>query len=534
MEDPHGGKKSGKGSKVSFFAPAGPDEGAREFDIQLGATEPSAEQDQSSADAATATSSTTTARGAVSIRRSIVLGASASEDLGNMVKDLASPGNGRQLPRARVVLNPTFEFVESPRFQAFIGVAIAANIAELVVQTDAPDWPHWSIIDSLFVVIFAVELALRVGYEGSRYFTGVNKWWAWLDLAIVILGAADSCMSNIVGNFHAMWLRMLRLSRLLRLLRVFHLVPRLAVFFDALIGMASTFVWIFSVLFLFILISAIICTHLFGHGEIFSHENAETKTEVAALFCDVRTSLFSLFRVTTQDNWKSVASPVVAALPSMRIFFVVFIVFVSWTMISVLTAVASNSMIEATSDRKEAERLAQAQKHKAFIEFLRHCFEEGDADGNGELDKDEFDSLVQQPHVLQEMKDLGVNLSVDELHKTWKMLDVDGSGTLTIDAFVDGLAYLQDTLSVTHFFNVDQAIKRNGVKFNKKMNTIQNEMEVVRNQHKEITRLLKEEAEWTRQQEAYLSAWRMWVEKADPQGLARSEEVRPVPERVGR
>mmetsp|Transcript_167456 Transcript_167456/g.537755 ORF Transcript_167456/g.537755 Transcript_167456/m.537755 type:complete len:544 (-) Transcript_167456:118-1749(-) len=420
------------------------------------------------------------------------------------------------------------EWVDSWRFQAVVGCCIIASIVELVLQTDDPDWPHWHLLNHFFVALFAAELALRISFHGSLFFEGSTKdrCWVILDCTLVGLGLIDSFIQivGLTGTF----VQLLRLHRVVRMLRVFRIVPRLSVFFNALIGMGSTFMLIFSMIFLLILVSAIVCTHLFGHAEFLDEGDGQLEEHIRkaikGLFCDVRTSLFSLFRVTTQDNWISVAGPVIAASPSMKLFFVAFIVFVSWTMISVLTAVASNSMIEATSDRKEAERRLHAAKHKAFIDFLRHCFEEGDADGNGELDKEEFDMLVQQPRVLSQMKALGVELSVEELSKTWLMLDVDGSGTLTIDAFVDGLSYLQAMLSVTHFFNLDQAVKRSGIKFKKAMERLVSDLDHVRDQHKEIFAHLQEQARWKQNRKKYLEAWRKWAEKHDAVALAQAKE----------
>merc|ERR1712151_24187 len=128
--------------------------------------------------------------------------------------------------------------------------------------------------------------------------------------------------------------------------------------------------------------------------------------------------------------------------PWWRLFFVFFIAFASWTMLSVLTAVASTHMIEATSDRKESEIQEQELKHKLFIGFLQDAFVESDTDGNGYLDKEEFESLIAKPEVHRHMRELGVHLTPDELNKAWSMLDMDGSGELNIEEFVTGLSYL--------------------------------------------------------------------------------------------
>merc|ERR1711957_889605 len=117
-------------------------------------------------------------------------------------------------------------------------------------------------------------------------------------------------------------------------------------------------------------------------------------------------------------------------------FFVFYIAFAAWTMISVLTAIAADNMIAATSDRKEMELREQEIKQRAFISFLRNTFYEADTDGNGLLDREEFEALMAKEMVTKEMGRLGVNLTDSDLFKAWQMLDIDDSGELTIDEFV--------------------------------------------------------------------------------------------------
>merc|ERR1711920_248229 len=98
----------------------------------------------------------------------------------------------------------------------------------------------------------------------------------------------------------------------------------------------------------------------------------------------VFSSLFSLFQVTTMDNWSDIAGPLVRHNSKYWMgFFVVFIAFTSWTMISLLTAVVSESIIMATKSREEQERENMEKRAQNFVRFLHHCFKHADADGNG-------------------------------------------------------------------------------------------------------------------------------------------------------
>eukprot|EP00971_Amphidinium_carterae_P196287 3894636-Amphidinium_carterae.1 len=90
-------------------------------------------------------------------------------------------------------------------------------------------------------------------------------------------------------------------------------------------------------------------------------------------------------------------------------------------------------MIAATTDQKESELKDLESKQKLFVDFLRDTFQEADADGNGLLDKAEFREMIRMDVVLRRMRELGVNMTQEELENVFDTLDIDQSGELSID-----------------------------------------------------------------------------------------------------
>lgn len=430
-------------------------------------------------------------------------------------------------------------FVDSPEFQLFIGAMITANTFTLAGETDFPDWEGWTMVDNFFLVIFFIEIVLRMGYRGVVGFfsDSQNRIWAIFDTVIVALGIGDLWLIPMVmtvwgngeGNSKtsnggaSSVLRFLRLLRLLRLMRVFRMSPMLVQFVSALISMISTIMGIFVVLFLFLACSAILLTHLLGHGEALpdalDHEQALIKEAVMHKFRTVVDSIFTLFQVTTTDNWNLIARPVIALNKYWRFFFIVFIAFASWIMISVLTAVASDSMIAATSDRKEQERQLRLKREREFIEFLRLSFEDADADGNGLMDKEEFEAMMDQEFVRNRMRSLGVAITPDELRQAWEMLDIDGSGELTIDEFVSGLSFLTEVLSTKHIVSIDYSLKRTANRIDRDLDSLLQELEDVKGQNQEILDHLNRQDAHYQQHELSLWLWKEWANAKEPSAI---------------
>ena len=81
------------------------------------------------------------------------------------------------------------------------------------------------------------------------------------------------------------------------------------------------------------------------------------------------------------------------------------------------------------------------------------------ADGNGLLDKEEFEDLIAEDYVFEVMEVLGVHFPKQDLQKIFDKLDVDESGELTIEEFVEGVRRMQSELSSKRVVSLDYSIK---------------------------------------------------------------------------
>jgi len=431
--------------------------------------------------------------------------------------------------RADAILCHALDFVDSWPFEVTVATIIFANFCALACEADFAAWPGWRIAHNIFQVLFTLEVSLRLAHRGLNWFAK-DRWWAVIDTALCLLGMLDlwiyplwSLMTGRGDPQTENKLRMLRLLRLLRLNRVFCMVPRLPSFLHVMSAMIGTFTMIFAVLFTFILASAIVVTEVLADANVKDQANSNATRQVHQQFDNVVTSFITLFQVTTIDNWEEIASQVVEIneVTSLwwRLFFVVFIAFAAWTMISTLTAVASDTMLAATTDKKESQLKELESKQKLFVDFLRNTFYEADADGNGLLDKAEFQQMIGMDVVLRRMRDLGVNMSQEELENVFDTLDIDQSGELSIDEFVTGLSYFQEGLSTKHVVNIDYSLRRITHRIEQRMQTLANELQAVFQQNKEILLLQKSHEDLKEQQRLGLQLFKDWAEVHDAAAL---------------
>jgi len=116
----------------------------------------------------------------------------------------------------------------------------------------------------------------------------------------------------------------------------------------------------------------------------------------------------------------------------------------NWMVLAILTAVVSENMISATKDFMEAERQDDLLKNKVENgERLVALFKEIDKDGDGTIDKGEFDSLLADEGLCNELSE-ATELERHDLKDLFLFLShEDGFGNWRID-YEDFIEKLQD------------------------------------------------------------------------------------------
>lgn len=412
------------------------------------------------------------------------------------------------------------DFIDRSRFQALIFGCISGNIVLIGVETDLPHFAGSVFLDNAFLLVFFAELALRLAYKGFGWYRK-EPGWAILDTFIVVMGVLDLWIAPLlvesegVQSNKSSLLRFLRLLRLLRLVRVAKMYPKIMIMIQGIVSMIGTFVWIYMVLFIFILCCGIVLTQTLGHG----HHDDESIREN---FRNVGTSMYTLFQVTTTDNWNAISRPIIALSPWWRVFFVIFIGFTSWTMIAALTGVAADCVISAEKQQREQIERDQQKKQQDFIKFLRDAFTEADEDNSGSLDRAEFEAMIKSPFVLRQMRRLGVHLTMEDMYKAWKILDVDGSNELDIDEFVEGLTFMQEDLTTRHVMDIDYSLKRVSARLEVRINKLSDRLEEIRQQNEDIVQCLNTQEELCSQTNMSLWLFHQWSSKHDPKAIPPS------------
>ncbi|MBT6277295.1 MAG: ion transporter [Chromatiales bacterium] len=181
-------------------------------------------------------------------------------------------------------------------------------------------------LDEVILWVFVAELLLRVVAHGRRFFVDP---WSIFDTLVVGVSLLPA-----TGGLIA-----LRAFRVLRVLRFISMFPRLRSVVAGLLSSIPGIASVATMMVLILFVSAIVAADLFG-------ERAPEQ------FGDLWVSMFTLFKVMTLEGWPDLADAVMEQYPYAWLFFLVYILVATLTLMNFFVAVIVNAMEAEALDQK--------------------------------------------------------------------------------------------------------------------------------------------------------------------------------------
>ncbi len=237
--------------------------------------------------------------------------------------------------------------IETNVFQYLILTIIVLNAITLGMETDAGILAKYGsllfVLDTLFISIFTIEIVLKIYAYRLNFF---RNGWNIFDFVIVAVSILPF-LSNLSV------LRTLRILRALRLVSVTPVFRRVIQgFMNALSGLMA----VGSMLLLVFYVSAVMATKFFGE-------------KFPEFFGSLGSSFYSLFQIMTLESWSmSIVRPVMEEFPMAWIFFILFILSTTFSVLNLLIGIIVNSMQQVHEKEMEVtHQQIQEQKHYQLL-----------------------------------------------------------------------------------------------------------------------------------------------------------------------
>ncbi len=213
--------------------------------------------------------------------------------------------------------------------------------------------PALKAIDQVILWIFVLELAIRLGANGWRFFRDP---WSVFDSIVVAIAFMPANEAFAV----------LRAARVLRVLRLISIFPRLRRVIEGLISAIPGIGSIGAILVILFYVFSVMATKLFGatHPEFFG---------------TLQASLFSLFQIMTLEGWPDIVRQVKETHPYAPAFFIPYILLATFTVLNLFIAVIVDAMQRQHQAEEQAEYGAIVRIEKDIIRLHARLDELGSA-----------------------------------------------------------------------------------------------------------------------------------------------------------
>ena len=229
-------------------------------------------------------------------------------------------------------------WLETPLVQRSLIMLILLNAMILGMETSPSlmaDWGSWLVAaDRAILVVFVVEIALKLAVHRFNYFRDPWNVFDFTVVAIALIPASGP-------------LAVLRALRVLRVLRLITMVPSMKRVVGGLLSALPGLGSVSAIIGIVFYVSAVIATKLFAG-------------QFPELFGDLGRTAFTLFQVMTLEGWAmEVVRPVMAVYPLAWIFFLLFILASTFTLLNLFIAVIVNAIQQEHGD--EAKPVAESE-----------------------------------------------------------------------------------------------------------------------------------------------------------------------------
>ncbi len=223
--------------------------------------------------------------------------------------------------------------VQAPWFTRTIMVLIIINAIILGMETYpgimAAYGPTLKAIDHAILWIFVAELGLRLVAFRLRFFRDPWSIFDTLVVAIAFMPANEA-------------FSVLRAARVLRVLRLISIFPRLKRVVEGLITAIPGIGSIGAILVIVFYVFAVMATKLYG-------------TSYPEWFGSLHASFFSLFQIMTLEGWADMVREIMKTHPLAWIFFVIYILCATFTVLNLFIAVIVDAMQRQHQEEEQAE-----------------------------------------------------------------------------------------------------------------------------------------------------------------------------------
>lgn len=341
-------------------------------------------------------------------------------------------------------------WIHSTAASMLFGFIIFLNAVMLGIETDAhPDPDEFSMVffacDSFFNSAFVLELFLRL--RADRWLFWCDAWNIF-DFALVLVGVVDTWIFTPLGSsYNVGFMSVMRTIRLVRLLKVLRIIRLIRFFRELMLLMAGicsavkSMIWGLALLMLTIFLCSLFLTRMLRSKGNAGESNADFYEEY---FSSIPRTSFTLFMFTMEFQ-PDVCKQSWHDGPWLTFFFVIYVAFTNITLLGVVTSVVVESIMGISA--------------KGIDEHVQSIFSEIDHDADGRLTMDDLSPNAPLHRTVSKALN-SAGITTDDARELFGVLDIDKSGCISRQEFVDGILRVRAAPQAKHVLKLEAKVEK--------------------------------------------------------------------------
>jgi len=343
-------------------------------------------------------------------------------------------------------------------FDTIVGIAVLMNALVMVIDLESQgnnagvtigviDRSIWEssapvivVLEHLFVAIFILELFWRIYSERLRYFRELMNVF---DSLLVLISCIDLYIltpliqTSLNNTATLRLLRTIKLVRAVRIVRALRLFRGLRLLVQACSSFLPSLCWSMALLGIFMMIGALFMGNLLQDFILDEEQDFEIRQWIWLHYGTAYRAIYTMYEMTFAGNWPVYARPVLEnAGHGYVVFYMIYITFVAFAVIRVISAIFLRETLEAANNDAEILVQERLRKKATYVRKLESIFRACDESGDGVLTEDELNELMQDIRVQVYLESLEID--VHESTALFRLLQ-NGDGEITCDDFIDGI-----------------------------------------------------------------------------------------------
>jgi hypothetical protein len=159
------------------------------------------------------------------------------------------------------------------------------------------------------------------------------------------------------------------------------------------------------------------------------------------------------------DSYNHIIRPVMSTAPWTFIVFILFTALVRFGILNMVIGIICENTFDVAKAREASVKAQKERDERKLLMSLRDFFMQVDADGSGELSRDELRIAFGTPAIFRAFQLL--KLPVIEPDVLFNLMDADGSGAVSFEEFIVGIAKLKKQATGKDVLTISMQIKKN-------------------------------------------------------------------------